>query len=1090
MPQIRLDVYASDAATYVATTHRVASLSWTAPLDDVGTITFSLPRGDPAAGELITGRYLNFYVDNTFVAQGRMYEVARRELVGGTLLMVQTFSSLADLMLDTAEDSQWVDTALSTILGSGAGAPPGLLNGLAPAWALSIEAGPGAVLGTHDFADEDLLTAFKTVVAENLDAAGAPLHWWANVLTRTIYVGVLGAASGLRLASPQGPAPDGTLPTVVLEYLEERGTGEIVNSLDAYGGNDGDHRLPLPFPCAVGAYAVQSRASRNGGTIYYVEDAASVAAYGRRRRVWTLNPANTQNLSTAEAQAQLYRAACSYLARQKDPHYAWAARAAGDALAALTPGQSVALWMHDVQRSTTPTGSTLTEPLTLNETAYITKVETIVDAGGISYVLELGDSLDFQIGSSPAELIGRAIARATVAAGRRDTTRVITAGAIPTGGYAPLNAQYVVMAADGTLPNERIITAGADIIITDAGAGGAVTISVDGAALHDPVTLSADADANLLALTGQEIGLDDQVHNFVFAGPAVGGPPAPPTFRSLVADDLPAAYAWLVGGNAEGATLVGGTTDDEDVHIGRDMAGAGTAYMKLDLDPLSGDDRARIGRGSSYVYCSTDAAANQDVVGLFRGGGGTNQIFLANMVGSEVLALQCDDVIYLNSPGVQATTLGFAVMEEGTALSLLVVTSTGSTINDGAADMDVRIEGVADANLLFTDADKDKVGIGTNAPLEKLDVHGNIQFGAAVAATDYYLKCDGETNDGVLTWMEDEDYWQFADGVMIPAGEQIYFRDTAIYIHSNADGYLDLVADTGIRCSTLTDTRVVYAGASGLLSGEAAFAYDATNDQLQLSTSGAAAGILLGGDAQWYRNAANVMRTPDSVVADGTCYIGDTANANVALGLTINQGAADNEILALKSSDIAHGMTDITETDTYGLCRKLDGATGGLLIDGLTEVTRALFFRGMGVTDDTTKTTAGNAYIHFRASKQSGTTVGACGADANLVVFQNHSTTRFIFDAEGSAHADVEWTTFDEHDDVALLGAVEDTLLALRDPVKAEFGDWLNEHGATLERAGLVHFDRDNPGHAMINTTRMMMLLVGAIRQLARRSSN
>lgn len=665
---------------------------------------------------------------------------------------------------------------------------------------------------------------------------------------------------------------------------------------------------------------------------------------------------------------------------------------------------------------------------------------------------------------------------------RVERLEVLEGGSVP-GGSAPADATYVVMSPHGTLTHERVLTAGADIIIVDGGPGGAVTIAVDGAALHDPVTLSADADANLLELTGQEIGIDDQVHNFVFAGPAVGGPPAPPTFRSLVADDLPAGYAWLVGGNAEGATLVGGTTDDEDVYIGRNMAGAGTAYMQLTRDLISGDDMARIGRGSSSIYVSTDAA-HADVLHLVRGGGATNQIILATTAGAEVLALFCDDVIYLNAPAVQATTLGFGVVETGTALSLLVVASTGSTINDDAADMDVRIEGMADANLLFTDADKDKVGIGTNAPLEKLDVAGNIQFGAGVAATDYYLKCDGETNDGVLTWMEDEDYWQFADGVMIPAGEQVYFRDTAIYIHSNADGYLDLVADTGIRCSTLTDTRVVYAGASGLLSGEAAFAYDAKNDQLQLSTSGAAAGILLGGDAQWYRNAANVMRTPDSVVADGTCYIGDTANANATLGLTINQGAADDEILALKSSDVAHGMTTITETDTYGLCRKLDGATGGLLIDGLTEVTRALFFRGMGVTDDTTKTTAGNAYIHFRASKKSGTTVGACGADANLVVFQNHSTTRFIFDAEGSAHADVEFVTFDQHDDVELVSTLEQTMLAHQDPLRREFGNWLEHNRSMLEQLGLVHFDRGNPGHAMLNTTRLSMLLMGAVQQL------
>lgn len=36
------------------------------------------------------------------------------------------------------------------------------------------------------------------------------------------------------------------------------------------------------------------------------------------------------------------------------------------------------------------------------------------------------------------------------------------------------------------------------------------------------------------------------------------------------------------------------------------------------------------------------------------------------------------------------------------------------------------------------------------------------------------------------------------------------------------------------------------------------------------------------------------------------------------------------------------------------------------------------------------------------------------GADGNLVVIRNNSTARFIFDAEGSGHADVEWVAFSD----------------------------------------------------------------------------
>jgi len=55
---------------------------------------------------------------------------------------------------------------------------------------------------------------------------------------------------------------------------------------------------------------------------------------------------------------------------------------------------------------------------------------------------------------------------------------------------------------------------------------------------HAAVTLSTDADT-VLSLTDQEIGLDTQAANAVFAGPA-SGTSAVPTFRALVAADIPA----------------------------------------------------------------------------------------------------------------------------------------------------------------------------------------------------------------------------------------------------------------------------------------------------------------------------------------------------------------------------------------------------------------------------------------------------------------------------------------------------------------------------------------------------------------------
>lgn len=80
----------------------------------------------------------------------------------------------------------------------------------------------------------------------------------------------------------------------------------------------------------------------------------------------------------------------------------------------------------------------------------------------------------------------------------------------------------------------------------------------------------------------------------------------------------------------------------------------------------------------------------------------------------------------------------------------------------------------------------------------KIDYNGDFTFGSGAAGKDYVFTVDGETNDGILTWMEDEDYFKFSDDILMDSTEAIYFRDTAIHIASLTDGHLDLTADVSI----------------------------------------------------------------------------------------------------------------------------------------------------------------------------------------------------------------------------------------------------------------------------------------------------
>jgi len=95
---------------------------------------------------------------------------------------------------------------------------------------------------------------------------------------------------------------------------------------------------------------------------------------------------------------------------------------------------------------------------------------------------------------------------------------------------------------------------------------------------------------------------------------------------------------------------------------------------------------------------------------------------------------------------------------------------------------------------------------GTTAeggPITKL-LGNALTFGTG-ADTDIAITFDGNSSDGVLTWKEDEDYFEFSDDILIASTEKLQFRDTAIHISSSTDGQLDLVADGAVVVDTAGD---------------------------------------------------------------------------------------------------------------------------------------------------------------------------------------------------------------------------------------------------------------------------------------------
>jgi len=69
---------------------------------------------------------------------------------------------------------------------------------------------------------------------------------------------------------------------------------------------------------------------------------------------------------------------------------------------------------------------------------------------------------------------------------------------------------------------------------------------------------------------------------------------------------------------------------------------------------------------------------------------------------------------------------------------------------------------------------------------------------------DIVMTWNANSNDGVLTWMEDEDYFKFSDDVLMNSDEKLLFRDTGIYLNSSANGQLDIDADQEVEITAPT----------------------------------------------------------------------------------------------------------------------------------------------------------------------------------------------------------------------------------------------------------------------------------------------
>ena len=216
-------------------------------------------------------------------------------------------------------------------------------------------------------------------------------------------------------------------------------------------------------------------------------------------------------------------------------------------------------------------------------------------------------------------------------------------------------------------------------------------------------------------------------------------------------------------------------------------------------------------------------------------------------------------------------------------------------------------------------------------------------FGTGASGTDIALTFDGETNDGIITWMEDEDYFQFSDDILMTTTEKVLFRDSAIYLNSSTDGQLDIVADTEVQIAATTidingnvdvSGTLTVAGAvdfgDAALSNVGAVQLDSiagdgdTNSSITFSGSDVIT-VATGGSTAFTVNASQLITASGGITS--------TAASNT-LGATSFNDADITNVGSIALDTITNDGTDVTVDSSGDIILDAGGANVTIKDDG------------------------------------------------------------------------------------------------------------------------------------------------------------
>ena len=255
-----------------------------------------------------------------------------------------------------------------------------------------------------------------------------------------------------------------------------------------------------------------------------------------------------------------------------------------------------------------------------------------------------------------------------------------------------------------------------------------------------------------------------------------------------------------------------------------------------------------------------------------------------------------------------------------------------------------------------------------------------ITIGDGTTGTDITVTFDGETNDGELKWMEDEDYFEFSDDILVASTEKIQFGDTATFIQQSSDGVLRIDGEATVDINA--STAVLISNDLKLDSDSAILGFGADNDTTLTHTDGtgltlnstnkltfgdaasfvqqSSDGVLrIDGEATIDLNASTAVTVSNDLKLDSdAAVLGFGVDNDVTLTHVADTGLLLNGTSVIQFNDASQSIgapsatvLDINATDEIELNATLVDINANVEISGTLTVAGALDFGDLDISN-------------------------------------------------------------------------------------------------------------------------------------------